>query len=175
MTENDADFLRRWAEVCLLEAQRNRFPSIDLEQLFRAHAHSVQDDTEHRTQNYQNLDSIRFQIFQYIPMGALSYCSQIAPSFAFGFQHLSGLLGPSSPNRIEGPWRAQMIQTSPSGFPDDLVNPLIPVPLEPELKYADRSDRSDRHWQTLTGAKWRTCGAIQKCDALCRVCAEFSG
>lgn len=29
--------------VCLLEAQRNRFPSIDLEQLFRAHAHSVQE------------------------------------------------------------------------------------------------------------------------------------
>ena len=91
---------RRWAEVCLLEAQRNRFPSIDLEQLFRAHAHSVQDDTELRLHQIPN-----------IPMGALSYCSQIAPSFAFGFQHLSGsdpvsLLGPSSANRIEGPWRA---------------------------------------------------------------------
>ena len=108
----------------------------------------------HRTRNSE----LRLHQIPNIPMGALSYCSQIAPSFAFGFQHLSG----SDP----------VFQTSPSGFPDDLVNPWIPVPLESELKHADRSDR---HWQTLTGAKRRSCGAIQKCDALCRVCAEFSG
>jgi hypothetical protein len=142
---------------------------------------SVHMHTASRTT--QNSDSIRFQIFQWeLWVIALRLHHHLLSAFnIFQAQILSLCWDQVQQIALkghEGPWRAQLIQTSPSGFPDDLVNPLIPVPLESELKHADRSDRSDRsdrHWQTLTGAKRRSCGAIQKCDALCRVCAEFSG
>ena len=126
---------------CASWKQRNRFPSIDLEQLFRAHAHSVQDDTELRLHQIPN-----------IPMGALSYCSQIAPSFAFGFQHLSGsdpvsLLGPSSANRIEGPWRAMKGPIDPNKskwISRRLSQPINSCPV------GIRTQACWQIWQTLT-------------------------
>ena len=145
MTENDADF---FATLSWGVPPGSTEEPLSLHRPWAAlPCTCTQRPGRHRTQNSE-LSELRLHQIPNIPIYSngssellLSDCTiicfRLSTSFRLRSCLFAGTKFTKSHWRVlkghEGPWRAQMIQTSPSGFPDDLVNPLIPVPLESEL------------------------------------------